>query len=175
MSATLRQVVLIGLPGSGKSTVGRMLAGRLSWDFVDLDAAIVDRAGAPIDRIFADAGEERFRQLEALETAELRNRDRLVVAPGGGWVTRPETVALLPSARLAYLQVSAETAARRVSGSGVARPLLAGPEKTARMAELLSEREALYGTADLTVDAELIVEKVVTLLERWLVTGVRGP
>jgi shikimate kinase len=81
-------------------------------------------------------------------------------------------VALIrPGAKLAYLRVSPSTAARRVAASELARPLLAGGDAAARMEALLHERERLYESADLTVDAELIVDEVVTLLERWLVPG----
>jgi shikimate kinase len=170
MDRTPRQLVLTGLPGSGKSTVGRRLARRIAWQFVDLDELIVARSRMPIARIFAEWGEERFRQLEALATAELSGKDRLVLAPGGGWVTRPGTVALLrPPARMAYLALSPATAAARLAASNVVRPLVAGDEADRRLEALLEEREALYRTADLTVDAELIVEKVVTELAGWLV------
>jgi shikimate kinase len=176
MTAPLRQVVLTGLPGSGKSTVGRSLAARIGWDFVDLDELIVERAGRPVEQIFSEAGEERFRELEALATSEIRFRDRLILAPGGGWITRPGTVALVrPAAKLAYLRVSPATAARRIAGSELARPLLAGGNTAARMEALLRGRERLYEAADLTVDAELIVDEVVTLLERWLVPGTPDP
>ena len=176
MTRPLRQLVLTGLPGSGKSTVGRQLAVRIGWEFVDLDELIVERAGRDVAQIFAEAGEERFRELEALATSEIRFRDRLILAPGGGWITRPETVALMrPNAKLAYLRVSPATAARRVAASELARPLLAGGDAAARMEALLQARERLYESADLTVDAELIVDEVVTLLERWLVPGSPDP
>jgi len=176
MTSPLRQLVLTGLPGSGKSTVGRSLAGRIGWDFVDLDELIVARAGRSVERIFAEAGEERFRELESLATAEVRFLDLVSLLPVGGWITLPKTVALIrPGAKFAYLRVGPATAARRVAASELARPLLAGGDATARMEALLRRRERLYEAADLTVDAELIVDEVVTLLERWLVPGSLDP
>ncbi|HUF30605.1 MAG TPA: shikimate kinase [Gemmatimonadaceae bacterium] len=167
----VRQVILTGLPGSGKSVVGRELASRLGWMFVDLDAEIVRRSGEPISEIFAEKGEERFRDLEALATAELRGRERLIFAPGGGWITRPATVSILrPPARLVYLRVAPAIAAQRVRSGGSARPLLAGGDLQARISALLESREAAYSTADLTVNAELIVDEVVTCCEGWLVS-----
>lgn len=171
-----RQVILTGLPGSGKSAVGRRLARRLGWDFIDLDQRIVAMAGRTIERIFAESGEERFRELEASATLELRGRDRLVLAPGGGWITRPETVSLLrPPACLVYLSVAPAVALRRLERSPVVRPLLSGPDPEAALQRLLKERQAVYETADVTVDAELIVEKVVTELWGWLVSEGRRP
>jgi shikimate kinase len=171
VTAACRQLILTGLPGSGKTTVGRALAARIGWDFVDLDAAVAERAGRSVERIFAESGEERFREIEALATAELRGRDRLVTAPGGGWITRPAAVALLrPPARMAYLRVDPAIAAARIEASGEVRPLLQGSDPATRIHELHRERDHLYSTADLAVDTEVIVGEVVTQLEKWLVS-----
>lgn len=171
MTEPVRQLILTGLPGSGKSTVGAELARRIGWEFIDLDDVVSVRAGRSIERIFAELGEARFRELEAEATAELRGRHRLVAAPGGGWITRPETVALLrPPARMAYLKVSPAVAVERIRRSGVVRPLLGSEDPEARIRALYDSRAELYETADLAVDTELIVDEVVTTLERWLVS-----
>lgn len=171
MSESLWQVVLTGLPGSGKSTVGRALAERIEWDFVDLDAEIVRKEAKSVSQIFAENGEERFRDLEALATSELRDRQKLIIAPGGGWVTRPATVALLrPPAILVYLQVPPQVAAARIERESDERPLLSGSKLPARLEALLLDRERFYVTADLTVNAELVVEEVVTQCMSWLVS-----
>lgn len=171
MTAHCRQLILTGLPGSGKSTVGRVLARRIGWEFIDLDDLVAARAGRSVERIFAEQGEERFRELESLATAELRSRDRLVAAPGGGWITRPQVVSLLrPPARMAYLRVRPAVAADRIVRSGEVRPLLGTADPLGRLRSLHREREHLYATADLTVDTEVIVSEAVTELERWLVS-----
>jgi shikimate kinase len=167
----LRQLILTGLPGSGKSTVGRALARRIGWVFVDLDDLVVERAGRSVEQIFEDLGEERFRELEAQATADLRDRDRLVTAPGGGWITRPEAVSILrPPARMAFLRVSPEVAAGRIARSGTVRPLVGTADPVGRIRELVAARGHLYATADLAVDTEVIVSEVVTQLEQWLVS-----
>ncbi|MGI8844301.1 MAG: shikimate kinase [Gemmatimonadaceae bacterium] len=171
MSEAIRQVILTGLPGSGKSTIGRALAERIGWDLVDLDGEIVRRAGRSVSRIFAENGEERFRDLEALATSELRNRQRVVIAPGGGWITRPATVSLLrPPAKLVYLRVAPEVAAQRIREVSAERPLLSGSDLLVRLSSLLMVREGAYSTADLTVNAERIVDEVLTQCMAWLVS-----
>ncbi len=171
MTAQCRQLILTGLPGSGKSTVGAELARRVGWDFVDLDHVISVHAGRTIESIFAERGEQWFRELEAEATSDLRHRDGLITAPGGGWITRPETVALLrPPARLAYLRVSPRVAMERIRRSGVVRPLLGTDDPEAQIRALYESRAVLYEAADLTVDTEIIVNEVVTRLERWLVS-----
>jgi shikimate kinase len=171
MSESLWQVILTGLPGSGKSTVGRALAERIEWDFVDLDAEIARKEGRSVSQIFAENGEERFRDLEALATSELRDRQKLIIAPGGGWVTRPATVSLLrPPARLVYLRVPPQVAAKRIERESDERPLLSGSNLPVRLDSLLLDRESAYLTADLTVNAELVVDEVVTQCMTWLVS-----
>lgn len=171
MSEAPRQVILTGLPGSGKSTVGRALAERIEWDFVDLDAEIARKEGRSVSQIFAENGEERFRDLEALATSELRDRQKLIVAPGGGWVTRPATVSLLrPPARLVYLRVPPQVAAERIEKESDERPLLSGTNLPVRLDSLLLDRKSAYLTADLTVNAELVVDEVLTLCIAWLVS-----
>ena len=88
-------IVLVGLPGAGKTTVGRALAKRLGWDFLDLDAAIEEFAGQRVAGIFADRGESAFRAMERDLTAGLVQRTEIVVAAGGGWMANSAAVALL--------------------------------------------------------------------------------
>lgn len=90
MILSRRNLVLIGMPGCGKSTVGRHAALRLGREFVDLDAEIVKKAGKPIPEIFAEGGEETFRKIEHEVICEVCRRSSLVIATGGGCVTRPE-------------------------------------------------------------------------------------
>lgn len=90
-----QNIVLIGMPGSGKSTVGKLLAQALDMDFVDTDAVIVDQTKTPIPEIFANQGEKAFRDLESDAVAEVSSRQHTVIATGGGAVLREENVKLL--------------------------------------------------------------------------------
>ena len=134
-------VVLVGAPGSGKSTVGALLAARLGVPFVDVDAVIEQRTGRSIAAIFADDGEPAFRALEEQVTAELLGAPG-VLSLGGGAVLSPATRAALRGHRVVWLQVSAATAVSRV-GLNEARPLLLGNVR-GRLIKLLAERTPLY-------------------------------
>ena len=144
-------VVLVGAPGSGKSTVGALLAERLGIPFTDVDAVIEQRTGRSIAAIFADDGEPAFRTLEEQVTAELLDRPG-VLSLGGGAVLSPTTRAALRGRRVVWLQVSAATAVQRV-GLNEARPLLLGNVR-GRLIRLLAERTPLY--------AEVSTERVET-------------
>lgn len=144
-------VVLVGAPGSGKSTVGALLASRLDVWFADVDAVIEARSGRGIAEIFADDGEPAFRALEEQVTAELL-RGPGVLALGGGAVLSAATRSALQGHRVVWLQVSAATAVQRV-GLNEARPLLLGNVR-GRLIKLLAERTPLY--------AEVATERVET-------------
>jgi len=159
----MAQVVLVGAPGSGKSTVGALLAERLGVPFVDVDAVIEQRAGRSIADIFADDGEPAFRALEESTTAELLQQPG-VLSLGGGAVLSARTRAALRGHRVVWLQVSAATAVSRV-GLNEARPLLLGNVR-GRLIKLLSERTPLYAevaTEQVSTD-DLAPEAVVDLL-----------
>jgi shikimate kinase len=161
--------ILVGLPGAGKSTVGRARAARLGCDFVDLDDEIERAAGISIPLIFEEGGEAAFRQLERLATAEIAKRDQLVLAPGGGWITQPSTVALLrPPSRLIFLRIRPSVALARVRASGASRPLLEGAHPEGKIEALLRDRQSFYECADMAVDAELSLLQVVSSCEQWL-------
>lgn len=148
-----RHVVLIGLPGVGKSTVGRRLANRLHVPFVDLDAAVEARDGRKVAAIFAEDGEAGFRALErqAMETA--LQGPPSVIAAGGGWAVQPgafESVA--GRADTIYMLCRPELAASRV-GAAASRPLLAGGDPLTRLRALYAARHETYLKADLAVDS----------------------
>lgn len=150
--------ILVGLPGVGKSSVGALLADRLGRTFMDLDREIERRAGMPITRIFSEHGEETFREMERDLTMELRVAEPMVLAPGGGWITRSETVALLrPPGCIIYMRAAPETAFRRMGAEWALRPLLAaGGNGLERLTELYRARRATYEGADVAVDTELL-------------------
>ena len=134
-------IVLIGAPGSGKSTVGALLAERLGVTFRDADAVIGERAGKSIAEIFTDDGEAVFRALEEQITAELVALPG-VLSLGGGAVLSAATRAALRGHRVVWLRVGLTQSVKRV-GLDTARPLLLGNVR-GRLLKLLNERAALY-------------------------------
>ena len=150
------RIVLVGFMAAGKSTVGRILAERLGWAFVDFDDAIADLAGRAPGAVIREEGEAAFRALEAEVTARLADREDAVLAPGGGWATQPELAELLgPGTVRVWLRVSPEEAVRRAERDGTDRPLMGPPEgRVERMARLLHRRNDRYRTADVVVDVD---------------------
>ncbi|MFB7937382.1 shikimate kinase [Streptomyces sp. NPDC004779] len=135
-------VVLVGPMGSGKSTVGALLAERLGAPYRDTDTDIVAAEGREISDIFVEDGEERFRALEKAAVARAVADHRGVLALGGGAILDADTRALLAGQPVAYLSMDVEEAVRRV-GLGAARPLLAvNPRRQWR--ELMDARRTLY-------------------------------
>ena len=142
--------MLVGAPGSGKSTVGELVASALGVAFRDTDADIVERAGKPISDIFVDDGEPAFRQLEREAVAAALASYDGVLSLGGGAILAEETRALLAGHTVVYLSVELADAVSRV-GLGAGRPLLAvNPRATLKY--LLDQRRPLYEeVATLTV------------------------
>jgi shikimate kinase len=149
-----RHILLVGLPGSGKSTVGKLVAEAMGADVIDIDSLLVREMGMPVTQIFGMVGEPRFRQMErdAVNTAQAR--EACVIVPGGGWAAQPGQLQAAKQLSLViYLKCSAASATKR-SQQGEARPPLAGVDPAHRMRALLEEREPFYLQADHKVDAE---------------------
>ena len=155
-------LVLVGLPGSGKSTVGRTVAKRLGRPFLDYDVEIERRVGMSVARFFAERGEPAFRALEVDLTRELAAAPPMVLAPGGGWVTNPGVMELLrPPGRIIHLRISPAEAVRRLSRSRVVRPLLQQADPAIKMQALWEARGPLYAQADLEVNVETLSQQQV--------------
>src|SRR5690349_16511717 len=156
-------VILVGLPGAGKTTVGKAVAERLGRTFLDFDAEIARREGMPVSQIFGEKGEPYFRELERTLTAELQGVGGMVLSPGGGWVTDEAVVALLrPPARMIYLKARPETALKRLGPERMSRPLLTRPDPLREIKTLLEQRKKSYENADFVVDTELLdLERVI--------------
>jgi shikimate kinase len=133
------------------------VARRLRWPFVDLDVSIEALTGRSISELFKEGGEGHFRRLEHSATAALIGSAPAVVAPGGGWMTQAETVALLrPHALLVYLRVTPEAALVRLGASVATRPLLEGADPLAALRSLEAVRGPVYATADRALDTEAL-------------------
>lgn len=155
-------IVLVGLPGAGKSTVGSMVATALGRTFLDFDLEIERREGMPIAQIFGERGEGGFRELERKLTEELKPLGNMVLAPGGGWITDPAVVSLIrPPASMVYLRVRPETALKRLAAETAVRPLLNRPDPMAELTRLFEERKVAYQAADLEIGTELLTPQQV--------------
>ncbi len=147
------QIVLVGVPGSGKTTVGTLLAERLGVGFRDTDQDVERTEGKPVSDIFVESGEAHFRELERAAVALALQEHDGVLALGGGAVLDDGTRALLVEQPTVWLQVGPAAGAHRV-GMDVIRPVLLGNVR-GRMTQLLKERGPLYAeVARITVDTE---------------------
>lgn len=140
-------IILIGMMGVGKTTVGRKLAAHLGYTFIDTDQELVEWTGRTIPDIFLHDGEAGFRQLEAEIIQNIARNERSVIATGGGIVLRPENVtALKEQGWIIYLSASPDVLMKRLQG-GITRPLLQDADPGKRLRDLLQERLPLYRAA----------------------------
>ena len=152
-------ITLIGYRATGKTTLARMLAERLGWDWIDADVEIERRAGKTIAEIFAEDGESVFRDLEADVTQELCEQEKLVLAAGGGAPLRPESRrAMRHCGKVVWLQARPETVLARMTGdvtTAQRRPELTNKSALDEIVHLMDERESIYReTAHIEVDTE---------------------
>ncbi|MCY3506346.1 MAG: 3-dehydroquinate synthase [Chloroflexi bacterium] len=165
------QIFLVGLSGSGKSTVGRLLADRLGWSFVDSDTLIEKTAGRSIPAIFSEEGEAAFRKLEGRALARATRSSEVVVATGGGAPTHDAGRQILADGFTVWLAVSPAIAAERLAAQPTdePRPLLAGDPRE-RLESLLESRRDDYARADASIEvdgltAEQVCDQIVRLWE----------
>jgi shikimate kinase len=159
------RIVLVGFMGTGKTTVGRLLARRLNYSFEDMDRRIEQRTGRAIAAIFREDGEEAFRAIELEVAREFSTQTRCVVASGGGAFSRPDTRAALKDGSVAvWLRCELDVLLARLPADG-SRPLAGNRDI---MRALLAEREPSYRMADAIVDStgppEEVAERVLALL-----------
>lgn len=164
-----KQIVFVGLPGSGKTSVGRLVAARLGCSFRDADQVLSEQAGMSIPEIFATRGEDGFRELEVKTIAELLASDAGVISLGGGALTREETRSALAGKDVVFLDVSLSQAAARV-GKAANRPLLADIDSSiGKLAQLEAERRDSYlEAATLIVPANGTLSQVSSAVMRGL-------
>jgi shikimate kinase len=150
----MRNVALIGFMGTGKTSVGHLVAVALGFRVVDTDQLIEEQTGKRITEIFASDGEAQFRLCECQVLEGLSRLSRLVISTGGGLAAKQENLASLRNhALIVCLWASPETIYHRVRHQ-THRPLLHGPEPLAKIRRLLAEREPFYRQADVLVNTE---------------------
>jgi len=148
-----RHLILVGLPGAGKSTVGRILADRLGTHWTDIDPIIERATGLSIADLFAEEGEPAFRERERLAVIQALRLPPHVVTPGGGWAAVDGNLATVAEQGFPiHLAVDPDVAAARLADDR-ARPLLAGPDRVARLRDLARVRLPWYRQAAAEVDA----------------------
>lgn len=150
-----RHLVLVGLMGAGKTTVGRRCAKRLGRPFVDTDDLVVALAAMPVDEIWRDGGEARFRELEQRAVIDVcASPEPLVIACGGGTVVDSDNRRRLRDAGIVvWLRAPAAVLAQRV-GTGARRPLLAGDPEGALVRLAAAREDAYAASAEIVVDTE---------------------
>jgi len=165
-----RSIVLIGLMGAGKSAIGRRLAKRLGLSFVDADKEIEAAAGKSINEIFADHGEDYFRDGERRVIARLLSNGPIVLATGGGAYMNAETRAEVAEKGVSiWLKADLDVLMERVSRRDT-RPLLRAGDPREIMQRLIDERYPVYAGADITIESrnephEIVVEQIVDAID----------
>ncbi|HEX4409526.1 MAG TPA: shikimate kinase [Xanthobacteraceae bacterium] len=169
-----RSIVLVGMMGVGKSSIGRRVAARLGVPFVDADLEIEKAAGMSIADIFTRHGEDSFRNGEARVIARLLDGGPQVLATGGGAVMNADTRAAIKAKGVSiWLKADADVLMRRISKRKHERPMLHTADPAATLRELLAQRESAYAEADLTVQSreaphEAIVTEIIDDLASFL-------
>ena len=168
-------IILIGITGVGKTTIGKALAERLNKEFLDLDKNIELRCGVDIPTIFAIEGEEGFRDREANELRlTIKNNMNFILSIGGGCIIRPENRKLLSSGANIVVQLYAdiETLVERLSKSAAKRPLLHGTDIAAKISELYNSRKDLYdNVSDIQVNTSNmkpnhVIDEIIKFLKK---------
>ncbi len=170
----MKSLILIGFMGTGKSTLGKALADTLQLNQVDLDDVVVQEQHMEISHIFAQYGEERFRELEHDALCRYAAQPDLIISPGGGAVLRAENRAVMKEhCMVISLLARPEVILERVNRDAVVRPVLEnrkpGQSKLERIEEVLAQRMACYHEADLVLDtSDASVEELTQQVLDWL-------
>lgn len=157
-SSADRSIALLGLRGAGKTTVGRRLARRLKWPFVELDTVVATRAGLSLGELISLYGEEYYRRAERDALADVCADGRpKVIAVGGGLVTAPDTYAFLQKhATTIWLKARPEDYWNRVVRQGDRRPMTNHPQARDALRDLVARRDPLYRRADITIETSAL-------------------
>ena len=162
----INQIFLIGMMGSGKSTVGVMLAEQLDWTFIDIDKELEKDSGLSVSEMFKD-GESTFRTYEEEKLKEIASKDHIVCATGGGIVLNEHNYKILDQSFCVYLDTSLDTLCNRVAHDN-SRPLLSGGNKKEIMKEIFDTREERYKSLsklNIRTDDKSIKDNCKTIME----------
>jgi shikimate kinase len=163
---TRPNIIITGFMGTGKTTVGRLLATKLGYDFIDMDELIVARSCQTVEKIFQDKGEEAFREMEAIVAMELGGKEGLVISTGGRTMLDPTNAAALSKRGRVFCLVATpeEIMERLARDPEVRRPLLDGSNPMARIVEIMREREEGYARFPQLVTSGKSPEELTNLL-----------
>ncbi len=168
-------IYLVGMMGAGKSSVGRPLAEALGYRFIDADSVLEQHAGCSIPELFEHQGEAAFRELESAVLNRIACWHSLVVATGGGVVSRPVNWGQMRQGLVVWLDAPEELLLKRLRTDPGQRPLLTAADPESRLRQLLDERRPLYSQADLRVPqdgraaaavAQQVLEAIPTVLRQ---------
>lgn len=169
-------IYLIGMMGSGKSTIGPLLAEHLGYSFLDTDTTIEKLVGQSVGEIFQTVGEAEFRQIETQVLAEVSAHLRLIVATGGGIAIERENWNHLHQGLVIWLDPPVEILVERLQGD-TTRPLLASADFQSRLATILAERRHRYAEADIqiSIDRNLTTEEIIDRILAAIPTVLKAP
>jgi shikimate kinase len=169
-------IYLIGMMGSGKSTIGPLLAEHLGYSFLDTDTTIEKLVGQSVAEIFQTVGEAEFRQIETQVLAEVSAHLRLIVATGGGIAIERENWNHLHQGLVIWLDPPVEILVERLQGD-TTRPLLASADLQSRLATILAERRHRYAEADIqiSIDRNLTTEEIIDRILAAIPTVLKAP
>ena len=171
----MKNIVLLGFMGTGKSAVGRALAKELKYRFVDTDQRVEEKSGKKIAELFTENGEAYFRELESQAVQEAAQQGACVISTGGGAILNPKNLeALRRNGFLVLLESDPEVILKRVQKRAGQRPLLQGPDPLAEIKRLLEERAPYYRCADFTVNTSYLQVEEVTRAIKKKVLEIEG-
>jgi shikimate kinase len=163
----MKNIVLVGMMSSGKTTIGRILAKKLNYTFIDLDALIETDQNTTISKLFSEKGEHFFREIESKILKSLTINNRLVIASGGGTPCFHNNMEYIKSLGTSvYLDIPASALARRIKSHGKDdRPILSGAESLQTLLQSkIDERAPFYHQADIHIQGELPIDNILTII-----------
>ncbi len=172
----MRNIVLVGFMGTGKTSVGKKLAARLQMSMIDTDDIVVEDSGMDIPDIFAQYGETHFRDLESAAVRKAANLENHVISTGGGVVLREANLEMLKGNGVVFCLTAASEEIQRRIGSETHRPLLQDPDPLRKIEQMLTERCPFYARADYEITTtglsiKAVTDKIIDIFQQHLYSG----